>query len=316
MASTDKPQGARFSQVYIERGEPTEDSVRMRHRIGSLIRDNKVLDDYLGREVERRIGIFVSHHVNWPIFLKEIILHDVLDLVTVASDLLRGRNHSLIQWLQQVQQIFIEENVHYRVDGSGGVHFYFDEEFARSCSATIAALDAQRYRNVSDAFNGALKALSKTPPDGKGAIRQAFAATEGLFRLMFPDAPHLKAKEVDRLQPRIQAVLAGDAPAQSASSKLLASFRDWIDAAHVYRHEPGAEEVSQPPLTLARKLSGFARPSQANRIAFDRAVDQVTAAARELLEALVTNAPPRDREVEASKARSRAAGRFSASGRQ
>jgi hypothetical protein len=59
-----------------------------------------------------------------------------------------------------------------------------------------------------------------------------------------------------------------------------------------------------------RKLSGFARPSRQNELAFNRAVDQVSHAAHELLASLVSNAPPRDREVEAAKARARAAGRF------
>jgi hypothetical protein len=61
-----------------------------------------------------------------------------------------------------------------------------------------------------------------------------------------------------------------------------------------------------------RKLSGFARPSKANQAAFARAVDEVTRAAHELLDSLVTSAPPRDREVEASRARERAAKRFGA----
>ncbi len=74
------------------------------------------------------------------------------------------------------------------------------------------------------------------------------------------------------------------------------------------------KEIRASSLQFVRKLSGFARPSQANQLAFDRAVDQVTEAARELLASLVINAPPRDRTVEAAKARARAAGRFPASG--
>jgi hypothetical protein len=60
-------------------------------------------------------------------------------------------------------------------------------------------------------------------------------------------------------------------------------------------------------------LSGFARPSKANQPAFSRAVEQVEQVARELLDSLVTDAPPRDREVEAAKARARAASRFHSS---
>jgi len=71
------------------------------------------------------------------------------------------------------------------------------------------------------------------------------------------------------------------------------------------------EEIRAASLQFVRKLSGFTRPSKANAAAFDRAVDQVTEAAHELLAALVTSAPPRDREIEAAKARARAAGRYS-----
>lgn len=80
----------------------------------------------------------------------------------------------------------------------------------------------------------------------------------------------------------------------------------------LYNFEPPAteEEIYLSSVQFVRKLSGFTRPSKANQVAFDRAVDKVSRAARELLETLVTNAPPRDREVEAIKARARSAERF------
>jgi hypothetical protein len=67
------------------------------------------------------------------------------------------------------------------------------------------------------------------------------------------------------------------------------------------------EEVRQASLQFVRKLSGFAKPSSANEAAFDRAVEEVASAAHALLDALVTNAPPKDREIEAARARERAA---------
>ncbi|MEA2206886.1 MAG: hypothetical protein QOE77_3662 [Blastocatellia bacterium] len=72
------------------------------------------------------------------------------------------------------------------------------------------------------------------------------------------------------------------------------------------------DEVRASSLQFVRKLSGFTKPSKANEAVFQRAVDQVTQAAHELLASLVTNAPPRDREVEAAKARERSAQRFPA----
>jgi hypothetical protein len=70
------------------------------------------------------------------------------------------------------------------------------------------------------------------------------------------------------------------------------------------------EEIHASALQFVRKLSGFARPSKANEQAFNRAVDQVAAAAHELLDTLVAHAPSRNREIEAAKARARAAERF------
>jgi hypothetical protein len=80
----------------------------------------------------------------------------------------------------------------------------------------------------------------------------------------------------------------------------------------LHNFEPPAtdEEIRASALQFVRKLSGFARPSHTNQPAFDRAVDQVTEVARELLASLVTNAPPRDRDIEAAKARARSAARF------
>jgi hypothetical protein len=87
-----------------------------------------------------------------------------------------------------------------------------------------------------------------------------------------------------------------------------------IKTLHNFQPPATEQEIRASALQFVRKLSGFARPSQANQPAFDRAVEQVTSAAHELLDSLVTNAPPRDREVEAAKARARSAERFRSSG--
>jgi hypothetical protein len=75
----------------------------------------------------------------------------------------------------------------------------------------------------------------------------------------------------------------------------------------LYNFEPAAtdEEVRDAALQYVRKISGFSKPSQANEAAFERAVDEVAAASSRLLAELVTNAPPKNREVEAARARAR-----------
>lgn len=80
----------------------------------------------------------------------------------------------------------------------------------------------------------------------------------------------------------------------------------------LYNFEPPAttDEVNASALQFVRKLSGMNKPSQANQAAFELAVERVASAAQEMLNSLVTQAPPRDREVEAMKAKERSAIRF------
>ena len=82
----------------------------------------------------------------------------------------------------------------------------------------------------------------------------------------------------------------------------------------LHNFEPPAtqEEVRSAALQYVRKISGYTKPSQANAEAFERAVDAVAEASSQLLGELVTSAPPKDREVEAAKARARSAQRFAA----
>jgi hypothetical protein len=80
----------------------------------------------------------------------------------------------------------------------------------------------------------------------------------------------------------------------------------------LFNFEPPATEaeIKASSLQFVRKLSGFASPSKANQVAFDRAVEDVAAAARTLIESLVTSADPRDRDIEAARAKAKSAARF------
>lgn len=87
-----------------------------------------------------------------------------------------------------------------------------------------------------------------------------------------------------------------------------------IKTLHNFDPPATGDEIRASSLQFVRKLSGFARPSKANEAAFNRAVDQVTDVVHDLLATLVTNAPPRDRETEAAKAKARSAERYGGSG--
>jgi hypothetical protein len=83
-----------------------------------------------------------------------------------------------------------------------------------------------------------------------------------------------------------------------------------IKTLHNFKPPATEEEIRASSIQFVRKLSGFTKPSKANEDVFNKAVDQVSQVATELLQSLVTHAPPRDREVEKAKARARTAERF------
>ena len=84
----------------------------------------------------------------------------------------------------------------------------------------------------------------------------------------------------------------------------------------LFNFDPPAtdEEIRAASLQFVRKLSGFTAPSKANEAAFTRAIDEVTVVARQLIDSLVTNAEPKNREVEAARAAARSAARFATGG--
>jgi hypothetical protein len=85
-----------------------------------------------------------------------------------------------------------------------------------------------------------------------------------------------------------------------------------IRTLHNFEPQATADEVQAAALQYVRKISGYSKPSAANAAAFERAVAEVAAASARLLDELVTSAPPKDREVEAAKARARSAQRYAA----
>jgi hypothetical protein len=177
----------------------------------------------------------------------------LLDTVTLAAKFFKrkGRDPASL-WRDPARRIFAEEHLAYAIDDDCIVHPAVDSEFQRNRTATVAGLQLPRYANSLAAFDRISDELAEAPPNGKEAWRAVFSAVEGLFRLMFPSAPQLNAAAVDtHLGPAIQKNYAGEPVALRAANKQLASFKDWVDASHNYRHEQGSEDPVQPPLDLA-----------------------------------------------------------------
>lgn len=247
---TEAAKGKKFSKLYLVPAELLQDSLRMRRRLGiTLYAFCRSLRELLNREIGTALPAAGSATADyWPHHMAKLDLRDVLDAITIAAQ----HSGNMPLFLKEVERIFDEEHVCYRVDSLGGVHFRVDAEFEGLRTSAVSCLAGARYDSVRDQYDRAHRALDSVPPDGKLAIRSAFFALEALFRLMFPNAHQLSSGEVGKhLKPLLDRNLSSKKPALQVASKQLEALKHWIDGAHFYRHEPGTEEPSQPPLDMA-----------------------------------------------------------------
>jgi hypothetical protein len=251
--------GERFSGLYVQHEVPAQDSGRARHRVGALFGETvfnnrtELLARYLGQELGVPVpgdGRYSSH---WHQFIRDCGTREFLDTVTLVYRYLYWHVSDGIAnwWRDVVKQIFIEENLAYEIDDVGGVHPAVDREFQRNRVSAVAALQSHRYQNVRNLFESTSNNLGAGPANYKQAWRSTFSAVEGLFGLMFPYV-RLTANEIERcLRPVVQRAYEGDATAQQAAQRMLASFKEWVEASRNYIHQPGAAETAQPPADVA-----------------------------------------------------------------
>lgn len=248
---------SRYSQLYIDQPTQLPDSGRARRRLGKLLESmTPNIASPLGDLLDQELGTVsrVSSSASWPGFFESCSIRDMLDTITVAKDYIGGRRGANVgeRWLTEVSRIFAEEHLAYVVDDKGIVHPAIDQEFQRNRIATLSGLQFPRYANSLAAFERVSDELAADPPNGKDAWRAVFSAVEGLFRLMFSSAPQLNAGAIEaHLGSLILKVHSSDPVALRAATKMVASFKDWVDASHNYRHEQGSEEPVQPPSDLA-----------------------------------------------------------------
>lgn len=247
---------SRYSLLYISSPNPLPDSERARFRLArlfqSIIGESSLSTAELGFFLENELGVNIDISSPARLF-KNVQVAELLDYITLVHRFCGKRWPKVAaRWQAEAQRIFLEERLAYEIDRDCIVHPAVDPEFQRNRQTTVAALQLPRYANSLAAFQRVSDELASQPPNGKEAWRAVFAAVEGLFRLMFPSAPQLNAGAVDtHIANLLQRIHASDAVALRAANRQLASFKDWVDSSHNYRHEPGSEEPVQPPIDLA-----------------------------------------------------------------
>lgn len=201
---------------------------------------------------------FIYNSYSLPKFFEQCEIRDLLDSITIifqhllCIDRVWGKSSYATVWHKFVSRVFSEENVGYRLDKEGGVHFYIDEEFERIRSTLISSLTSQPA--VKDFVERAHSFLDQDPPDTGSAVKSMFEALEILYKHIVNAVgkDRLNSKGVqEKLKPILQKSLSSDPVASKAVDHIMDSFCDWIDAGHMYRHGQKLEEPSPPPLDYA-----------------------------------------------------------------
>jgi hypothetical protein len=253
----------RFSLLYIDRGKPGPDSDRFRKRLSAFYYEKlNDFQDNIIREIHKELGATIPYGPGgFSIggFFEKAPLRDILDSVTIIYTVLKPRvyprySSSSLQneWFSFVQRVFKEENLHYRIDNEGVVHFLVDEEFERNRISLLRCLENKRYEGVKAAFEDAHSHLDSDPMNKKAALRSMFESVEILTKLMVPGITRLNKSVVQKdLKEIALKKYIHDEVAARTVGIIFNGFSEWVDALHNYRHGQGKEEPVEPPLEFA-----------------------------------------------------------------
>ncbi|MDD2915036.1 MAG: hypothetical protein PHP70_06925 [Gallionella sp.] len=251
------PVGMLFSHVYLSGGPLLRDKETFRRRLGVYCQENfsnGALGDYLRTETGLKIPDGYPQY-NFENFFVSEAIGNVLSAITLIwrfCHLDRYAPDSVWKnWHDFVARVLKEENVGYRLDEKCGVHFFVDDSFERNRQSIIPALGHERYTGVLTAFEGAYSALDSESQDTKQAVRLIFESVEILAKLMHPKTERLDKKVIETIRDQAKVSYAGDKTACSVADKMFASFVDWMDGLHFYRHGQGVENHVAPPLDMA-----------------------------------------------------------------
>ncbi len=249
----------RFSQLYLERGVPSRDSARFRHRLAAYFWERLDKDhNFDCRQVfERETGAAVPFSGTRWIFadvFKKSELRDVLDAITITFAVMqqKGYHQQALSWRAFVGRTMHEENVGYRLDEKCVAHFHVDQEFERNRASTLSVLELPHFGAVRASFEDAYRHLDSDPQDTKAACRSIFESVETIAKLIVPGADRLTRNLcVQKLKEACVDTAPDDATEREVLANMFTSLGYWVEAMHDYRHGQRSHAPVSPSEELA-----------------------------------------------------------------
>lgn len=250
------PEGQLFRLNYQQSATRHADSMRARRRFATLVARRLAHEDQsrqFAKLVEGEIGIPYPYGLmdyDHQAFAVGSELGDFLSVITLFH---RFLGHSSKD-LTNLRRIIEEEQLHYKIDDQGGVHFLVDQQFSVLVETTLAGLGAQRFSASKDALEDALSALGPASQSGKALIRNVFEAVESAFLVIISQANvnRINKQSIDaHLKPNLLNHYDGVPEREDKVDRMLAILKAWVNSAHPYRHGVNFEDIHEAPLDEA-----------------------------------------------------------------
>lgn len=253
----DAKNGELFRRNYQRSPVKLVDSERARRRIFKVFEIVALKPDkgasVFAKHVELSLGIKYPTDLNGynhERFWVKSDTGDFLSAITVWVKLARAPEKAVLY----ARQIFEDEDLHYRIDDDGGVHYLVDEPFAYTVESTLSGLGDARFTAARHALEVGLNNLGPTHQSGKGLIRGVFEAAESTFLVVVGPAAgnRLNGQALDKhLKPMLLARYATEPDVSDKVARMLAVFETWVKDAHPYRHGAPFDQIHEAPLDLA-----------------------------------------------------------------
>jgi hypothetical protein len=261
--------GTLYSRRHLVEPRTASESKRARVRLGAKASDllyDKNCHSIFARTVSSELGTEVPSGgmglSNIQGFFEGCSLRDMLDAVTLVHDALtaKGWEPQAAAWSAFAERVMREEGLVFTVQKGASVTNFVDEAFAASGGAVVAMLDNAKYGAASAALVKSLREINSLDGSAKNAVRDAFEAAEICFKVATETNANLGEREVTAtLAPKVDALYqAGDPVTRRVAGLIVQAMKDWINAAHPYRHGHDEPEPVEPSREIAIALVALA----------------------------------------------------------
>lgn len=242
-----------YSRAYLKSDAPLEDSERFRVRLTALVDRLRPDTHELAGAVRFKLGVEVDSSIYDYMFgrwISRCELRDILDFMTILVEI--SPKDEKVTVIATLRTMLLEEHLAFEMTDDGSVKPKVDMAFAGNVEAAIALMGKSRYAGVRREFETGQTSLSPIAPNWTQATRHTFLALETLFKLMFVKQPRLGAKEADAmLRPVVVHRYASSSTSvKEEANRMLAAFKEWIQAGHWERHAQGTEDPHAMPEEL------------------------------------------------------------------